>query len=356
MHHSFAVQSDQQINPFVVEGVSVTANEGNLVDSKSIALANGTRAALVQLISRLDTQHTHRENTSSIKDCVNKMMYPPSTLVSNYIFKSERMTSRSYSGVIDIVFDDEKVKSILNTCGFTYASTASGNTLIVPILVANNRHILSSEMIDNIWFKTWQDIPHKFGLMNFKVLHNDIFDAENVDAANIINGTYDDVRNLLQHYECDNIMIVQARDLNHSAVVVDLSFIGKHSKYKDTFKYIKSANEPRDNFMKRISTDLMNNTDAVWKRGIEKPNDTVFNSSVTVQFHNQREWHTIRSTLNKIDAIKQYKYKAIDTKSADLELEYICSPGDLSDMLLKNGIAVFQQNNKILVQLVKSNG
>ena len=341
---SIAYAEDFSDNVFLAKDVIIEAHEGNLIDSKTAAMGIAAKKGLLQLMMRLNV-HNQSYSQQKLQQCIDRTVIFPLNLVAESHIKSERMTSESYEATMDIMFDSKQVQGMLNTCGFTHATVESDKTLIIPVLISN-----ISENARIAWEETWQNAPKTVGLMHFENIRWDLGDISNINQSNIVYSNYDDLHLFLLKYNCRAAVIVMLTKIDETNFSVDFSIIGKNSEYHDIKQYKILKNEVIESFFSRILYDVTHEVDRIWKRGVEQKDKKVYNSSVIVKLNSNTDWQKIRNILNGMEEIKQYKYRAIEGNSIEVELEYITTPSNLSAQLLKKNIVISQDNDKILME------
>ena len=337
-------------DPFMIENIAISANTGDLVDSKSIALAQGSQDALLKLLIKLNATKNIHNNKEQI--CITKIQ-SNNHLVKDFVVKSERMTSRAYSAVVNIMFNKEEVKSLLNTCGLMYASVNSGETLLIPLIYDQSSYRIPDEEVDVELYKILMHLDNTKGLMHFKnALNSKVFDINGLDADIFIKNSYADLKDMLKSYDVNSALILSFKQLNTDFLVADIRILRHDEEYHESYKYFITKQESKEIFLKRVIDDILKNADLVWKRGVDSQKTKVFSSSVILELINSEDWQKIRNIFNKISIIKQYKFKTITNDAIELEIKYIESPEALSKKLLEHGVAIFKRDNNTLIRVI----
>jgi hypothetical protein len=337
-------------NPFRIDNIYVSASTGDLVDSKSIALEKGVKEALIKLILDLVATNSH-DDITKIATCLKHQEFSRN-IVQDYAIKSERMTSRAYSASVDFIFSPNSVRDIMNTCGIQYASVSSRETLLLPLVYERNSYRLIDEESDGILNDVFNNISDDIGLIHIKKFsNNSIFDATELDPSSFINGTYKDITEILKRYQCQSAIVLAFKDYNKKSISVEARITRKNEEYHDSFRYNIKSGESQKMFLSRVVDSLLKNADLIWKRGVEKGTDVIFNSGVTLHTSSPSDWKEVKNILNKISIIKQYKFKTVDNNEIDLELKYTDSPETLSKRLMENGVIIFRSGDQTIMKL-----
>jgi hypothetical protein len=264
------------------------------------------------------------------------------------------MTSKSYGAHVDFIFNRQDIEGIMNNCGLKYASVSPGDVLLIPILIDKNKSKIINDELDDEFFSAINALPDQFGLLKIKkVLNNSLIEMIEFDSELVRSNDYEDFEQLLKNHGCSSVLVLIIKPYSNESITFEVKMINKNDKYHDKFNYKISKNEQKQIIIKKLIGETLKNVDLVWKRGFESNNKTVFNSVVSIEMSDQKEWKKICGIINQVSIIKQYKFKKISENNIELELKYIGSPQDLSAKLLENGIAVFKKHDKTIMKLLQ---
>lgn len=337
---------------FKIDKIEVSANTGDLVDSKTIALEQGTKEALVKLILTLGAaDHIQKEKISS---CLSNLL-TFSNFVRDLTIKNERITSKSYSGEIEVTFDRAAVTNIMNRCGLNYADVSSGKTFFLPMIMDKGSYRAVDSELDPDLYEIASGLEDRFGLLHLKKsLITDELQKPLIDPNLIINGSHSDVVAMLQKQNCDGVIAPLLKKIGNKSFAIETRVIRKNEEYNDSKRYDIMENETQKQFFARVLLDVLKDVDLTWKKGVEVKNEAVFNSGVILEVSTPGDWNKVRAILNKMPIIKQYKFKSLDKDSIELELKYLDSPEALSKKLSENGLSVFKRNDKTIMKLTRT--
>ncbi len=336
---------------FRVDNIHVSEETGDYIDSKTIAMINGSRESLKKLIFRLNAfSNKEKDNLSCIND-----IKSPEKFIKNYEIVSERITSKSYSAYINFIFNKEDIEGIMNLCGFKYSSTSPGATLLVPIIKEKNGYrIIDKEPHDNEIRLAMATISNKIGLLDIDTAYNaTIEDIENLNLTTLVNGDYNEILKILAKYGKKSLILLSIDELTQSGISLFVRFISKEEEYSDGRKYLRGHNETDEQLMTRAFRNFIKDIDLIWKRGFVSQSEVVYNSGVTVELAEPNQWNKLNNILRQISAIKQYKFKAIASDSIEIDVKYTISPEELSRELLKHNVGIFKRGETTIMKFIK---
>ncbi len=345
---AYAAEKDSA--QFKISNIYVSEKNGNLVDSQTLAILNGSREAFSKLILKINAN----SDKSKIDHCLMKFKNIDS-LVESYSIESERMTSRSYSGYVTFVFKPQGVESFMNSCGLNYASVSPGTILFVPIVIDQGNYSMINQEENPDLFDIISNIGEKFNLLELKPLYvSNLLEMQQSNLKQITEGSYNEVENILQSTGASSILVAIVESTTPRKIVIDVKMLTKNEHYHNTLTYEKQNKEDNKSFLKRAIDSTLQNIDAVWKRGFKDKTENVFSSGVMVEMQTPADWSKISKILNSIDIIKQYKFQTITNDSVELEIKYSDSPIALSQKLYENSIAIFKRGDRTVMKIIQN--
>jgi hypothetical protein len=336
---------------FRVEDIYVNEETGDYIDSKSIAIINGSKEALKKLICRLNASSDNGQNNLS---CVNDIKFPEK-LIKDYEIVSERITSKSYSANINFIFNREDIEAVMNRCGFKHSSTSPGATLLIPVIKDKNTYrIVDKESQDSEIRHAIGSISSKIGILDLETVYNStIADISNLNLTILVSGTYDEILEILKKYGKTSLMLISINELTEGSISLYMRFVSKEEEYSDSRQYFRNAGEKRQQLMTRAFKTFIKDMDLNWKRGFTSNSEVVYNSGVTVELSDPYQWGQLNNILRKISGIKQYKFKAITNDLIEIDMKYTVSPTDLSKELLKYNVGIFKRGETTIMKFIK---
>lgn len=337
-------------NPFKVENIYVSEKTGNLIDSQTLAISNGSRQALSQLILNLNAG----SDRNTIDYCLTKFK-DIDKLVEKYSVSSERMTSKSYSAYVTFTFNQQGVESVMNSCGLSYASVSPGMILFVPIVIDKSNYSLVNDEDNPELFKVFSNIDNNSRQLKLKTLYiSNLSEMTEFDPKKIAQGTYLEMSKLISQNGCSSALVAIIESITTKNIVLNFKLLTVNEEYHNSLQYQKNPNESQEKFIKRAISSMLQDVDSVWKRGFKDKTENVFSSGVVVEMQKPSDWVKINKILGSIDIIKQYKFKTITGTAVELEIKYLDSPLALSQKLYENGVAIFKKDDKTVMKLLQN--
>jgi len=148
---------------YSVGGVRVEATAQDAVAARAIAIEQAQRQALRQLLDRLGAPAGIDVSQAPIED-----------LVASFEVLEETVGPNSYAARLQVAFDREAVRELLDDRGLAYADATAEPVVVVP-LWQTGRELLLWES-DNAWKAAWDQTLQQNGLVPFVVPLGDLQD------------------------------------------------------------------------------------------------------------------------------------------------------------------------------------
>ncbi len=333
-----------------VDNIYVSEKSGDQIDSKSIAIMNGIKVALKKLILNLNVS---RDKQLQNIECINEISQPEK-LLNNYTINNERVTAQSYSAYMNFIFNKQEVESVMNKCGFDYASVSPGKILFVPLIMQNSDYRILDKELDQDLTAVINNLPKQLGLLKIETMYDsDIETIQNLDLNILLNGSYNEILSILKKYNRVTLLLIGLKKISEDHLTFDLRFVSNSEEYKDTREYVRDPNEDKSLFLMRAYNNILKEMDLNWKKGFSRTTEEIYNSGVKVELAEPSEWKKLNNILRQIDSIKQYKFKTIDYNEVEIDMKYVVSPEELSKILRQHNIAVFKKGDQTVMKFIK---
>jgi hypothetical protein len=329
-----------------IKDFKISASVGNLNDSKTIAIQLGLAKALEEVMMRLKTDNDKKR--IDIINCLNQID-DKRNLVENLKIKSERMTSKAYSALLNVTFKKD-VTSLLNKCGISYGSFWGGKIVLVPIVIDESDDLnLVDEKNHYFLYKALSRINNNVGTLEvIKILDKNTIENYAIELEDLVTGDYNNTMELIHQLKGETLLVIIFKNLksNNPNILVKISTENKF--YNNSIEKVSLKNqEDYQILIKNILTE----SDLLLKKGLNTDKTAFYNSLVIFELVKPDDWQKLRLILNKIPEIKEYRFKTIGNDKIELELRYSINPNDLSNNLLKDGVSLFKRNNQTIMKL-----
>jgi len=186
---------------YTVRGISVDSSAVSSAEARAIALAEGQRAALDRLLTRLVLSED-RVLLPSPDDA------QIAQLIDGYIIDKELVSSTRYRA--ELIFDFNKflVRKMLRQRKIRFAETRSREVLVVPVYDAGEGSVIWQEPGD--WRSAWLARPAKVGLVPFILPLGDLMDIAALGAAEALTPAREALLALAARYGVDEVVVAAA--------------------------------------------------------------------------------------------------------------------------------------------------
>lgn len=306
---SFASSNLQ--NLFIVKGIEVSQTSYSSSEAKKKALNVARDEAFRVVLDRL-----------LISSDVANVVFPDDYNVEKFIqtvkLNNEKMTSTSYSAVVDVQINKNLMLDYLKNQGLKVLEDVPPSTLVIfkngDVLNFENANYGNSNVV-------------KFYTYNMQSLS--WFDLDNSDIS-----AY---KSLLNTYNATNVMIVDVVDMGQG--IYKISF-------KDKLLGIESEFETNSD--NAISDFVVHINDA-YKLST---NEGDFGKSVSmlVPIMGLSDWIQLEKTISKVPSIKSFEVQALKYNKVQLKLKYNYDLNSVINDLRVAGLDVQNKNTYLIVK------
>jgi hypothetical protein len=339
----FTVHADESLE---VKNFKISGLVGNLTDSKSIAFELGAEKALEIVMMRLKTDNS--KDSKDLVDCLNRIE-KKSDLIEKFTIKSERMTSKSYSALVDFTFKKE-ITSLLNKCGIAYGSFWGGQTLLLPLMIDEKNQVEVVDEKNNYpLYQALAKSDKNFGVLEIiQVIDKNLIENYGIDLDSLVAGDSLNTKELAHQLKGETLIMILFQKTGSTEPKVAVKITTQNKFYNNTLERV--ALEKEEDYSALIAK-ILRDSDMLLKKGLKSDKAPLFNSLVLFQLKSSDDWQKLRLILNKIPEIKEYRFKTISNDRIELEMKYSMSPSQLSNEFLKEGVSLFKINNQTMMKL-----
>jgi hypothetical protein len=323
---------------FAIRDVIALRENMPLEDAKSEALYEAKNQAMVQLIKRLTPFNYHWK-----VDMLEAKL--AAGAIKSFRPHDERMTSFSYNSLLDVEFDQDKVKMVLNRLGSPYSTKYSPPALIIPILYHSEDDI---ELWGNgKWSTIWNNQPEIVGLSQFLYAFGELDDMLYLDPKVVFTRPYDYFKPLLNKYNCLNAVLLFARQSQFN-LDISLRFLGPHYDYLRYHNYKITNRDPASDYQ-RIIENLLLKIDAKWKGEDLFEIKKIFSSYFVVQVTSLKDWTNIKKTLEGKADITEVQVEKFNQDRVDARVSHFTDPSLLIQSLEEDGFNLYKDDGRFYI-------
>jgi hypothetical protein len=336
---AYSDQSDDNESIFTVTDITTSYDAGNLDDSmefaKNKAIIEGFKRLAFKIIPlKFRDKIYHIQEREILK--TTKKITP----------KNERMTNHSYMATIDIMYDHNKVKDILNKYGIRYRTNYSEDILFIPLLYDNRTDVRED------WRWKWSNLDGYFGLLKFKIFRsNTVVSLENKYTT--LFQPYHSFDKIHSDYNVKNLAVVFA-EMNDEQLEITARVLKPD---EDTIKYLiikKNYNEGYKSFFDRAINQLLENFDSELKGIKAFDQKIIFSSKVKIDSKTPQIWAAIKKKFSDISELKDYRILSSSIDQIEVELNYTIPVQFFRELLQKHGLFLSKKGNEWFLTLYKS--
>lgn len=186
---------------FTVSDIAVDSSAVSAAEARSVALAEGQRAAFGRLLRRLvlveDQVLLPVLESAQVAD-----------LIDGYIIDKELVSSTRYRANLIFDFNKFRVRNMLRQRKIRFAETRSKEMLVVPVFDAGDGATLWLEPAD--WRSAWLARPASEGLVPLILPLGDVMDMAALDPAQALAPSREAILQLAGRYGTEEVVVASA--------------------------------------------------------------------------------------------------------------------------------------------------
>jgi hypothetical protein len=243
---------------FFIQNLKASSDFGNTEEAKKMSFNIATREAMNILLNRI----ANHKQESKFHDLVK---LDNTNLVEKYITREERRTSKTYKAQLDIRFNEEKVKTLLNQRGINFSNKIYNNCLIVPFY---------EDSIKNLATRWIALTPEQLGIVKPIVIRNNLDDVLFFSPKEVMKQEYNHFKELLNKYTANDIALVKYEILNKK-IYVTTKFMTPEGNYLKELIFNNEIDNNKNTYNpydispdthKKIINSVLLNLDS-WQKG-----------------------------------------------------------------------------------------
>ena len=369
--HQVAAQAGGASNPvYTIANFEVWAEAKDAVAAKNLALEDGKRVALEQLLKRLTVYAPQRKLPNLNKKEISR-------LIASIAVKDERNSKTEYLANINFKFSEKAVKQLMNSHNLAYWDKQVEPVIVVPVVhqslltpKAGEREPLLSQ---EDWVTSWKtlDLPH--GLVPITIKER-LAIIDDTVLASLLRDEQAAREGMLKAYDTQRVVIAllsasAKRDKVHFTLVGRDSIgdvIHKQDHIVSKSDLIQAADltaevaqgllENRVKFIKRSTalgqvkrpaevlpwqTKLQETAPITGWQGQAHGQRVV----MQVQFQGLRHWQSIRSRLESVQGLNGLTIDKLSARAAEVSCTFPGGANALLPALRAKGLSLEQAGN-----------
>ncbi len=264
-------------------------------------------------------------------------------LVQDFEIDNERISSVRYLADFTYRFNPGEVRLMLQRAQIPYAETASKAVLVIPLLRRTDELRLWEDT--NPWRDAWASMPLRAGLVAMTVPFGDLADIASLSAAQAAELDPFRLGDLARRYGAGDSIVVTADaglgDQQAAPIVNVIAVrVGATSRDPLTIRITGTRNEPIDTVLERAAEATAAAIEDDWIRANLLRFDQKNRMDVTVAVASVAEWVSVRSVLDSIAVVTEWRISQLRSDSVHLELFYIGAEEQLQQSLAQSNLVL----------------
>jgi len=186
---------------YTIKNIAVDSSAVSAADARSVALAEGQRAAYDRLLRRLVLVED-RVLLSILEDS------QIADLIDGYVIDNELVSSTRYRANLTFDFNKFTVRNLLRQRNIRFAETRSNDVLVVPVYDTGDGPNLWLEPGD--WRTAWLARPTNEGLVSLILPLGDVMDMAAIQAGEALAPTREALLSLGGRYGTQDVVVASA--------------------------------------------------------------------------------------------------------------------------------------------------
>ncbi len=316
---AISISANAKNQAFSVDNIAINETYADLSNAREQALDQATKKAFEQLLARLSTQSLHDINLDEIN---------PSTYVSTYDIKHEKMSRKHYEAEFSFQFNPVLIRQFFKTHHIAYSEIQAKPILIIPVYNNAGTTIVWEEKTE--WFKSWQNYSSDGQKLSIIVPHGDIHDLTKLSTQDIRHNDMHAFRNIMAHYHTSMILITEIQPLSATNIVVKNKLYNT-TKLLDESRLEVTVTDSMDKTYEDIQAYILKD---LWNfrkdtTVISDHQERAFKTSITI--NSLQNLVDLEKKLQSLSIVKSYNIDNISENQVSLTIYYIGSEDTLRE-------------------------
>lgn len=305
---------------FTAQSVPVDVTAQTAAAARDVALLEGQRQALQQVLRRLTLRQDH-DRLPSVDDQLLVNM------VANIQVANERTSATRYLAELTVTFHGDSVRSLLRQYDLPFTETRAKPTLVLPVLESDGVLRLFDD--DNRWRDAWSRLDLKRDAMFPLVLPlGDLTDLSAIGPSQAAVADPEALQRIRARYGMENVLVAHARLTPSAAgqaagaVDVTLQRLGPLGEGTEVESLVAAPDEDAAALLQRAAAVVAARLEETWKQQTAVRDQEEDRLSALVEFSSLAEWLQVRERLRGNAFVARVDVAAITRRDAQVVLHY----------------------------------
>jgi hypothetical protein len=318
-----------QSDVFTARGLAVDVTAKSALAARKLALLDGQRRALDQVLRRITLRSDHATLPKPDDNAI-------AQLVAAVQVADEKTSSVRYLAQLTVRFHRPAIRSLLRGASFSFSETRAKPTLVLPVFEKGAALSLFED--SNIWRRAWGRLDLAAdSLLPLLLPRGDLKDVITIAAKAALAGSEEQLHAIAKRYGVDNVLVT------HAILSIDLAAGGvpqvqvnmlrftPRGKSTEVLDYGVKVADDLDTAMDRLARRITGDQLEQWKRRTQLSFDADTSLSAEVPLSGLADWLSIRQRLNASAMVRTIKLLSISRESAQVIIDYL---GDTDSLVI----------------------
>ncbi len=294
-----------------VRDVQVEATAQDAVAARELAIEQGQRQALEQLLERLTADGNAPPDVGQL---------PLEDLVSSLEVLDETVGPTSYAATLEVAFNRAAVEKALDQRGIAYADTAAEPVVVVPLWQTGSGLRLWGS--DNAWKAAWDRALDQDGLVPFVLPLGDLQDLALLNPDQAARGDRAALAALAERYDTDAAVVARLEGSGEPGSPLEVTARRYGDATGQPYRAVvrRGPDEPLASSLERAVAELQAAFDARFRerRAVERaPSQRLV---VTTAVGGLDSWGRVMRLLDGLPEVERAEVRRFSQAEATLEL------------------------------------
>lgn len=339
-----AASQSEPDNPYEITGVQVDVTAENAAAARSLALADGARQALAQLVERYVPEDRRARFARMSQQQIDDM-------INDFSIRSEKTSSVRYIATLDYRFKPSRVGRLLRSAGAVLPTVAGQPVpssteapppkpiIVLPVLEAGPGQAPGGGA--DPWRDAWQSIAER---------SSGRYVLATGDTAGI-SGDQERLDAMVRNAGGDSALVAVAAmrgPQDGEPAGVDVSFVRQGSKRRASGSktYTPNEDESAQAFFRRVAAATQSDAATAWRQSVASAPAQRAEVQVAVPVSSLDDWLQLQKQIRDADGIRGVNVVLLSRREMLVNLSYSGTPADLALRLEDADLALRESDGR----------
>jgi hypothetical protein len=335
-----------------VRGVVADATAADAVAARAMAIEQGERQGLEQLLQRL-TRPADRSSLPKVATL------PLGRYVRSFEISNEQVAPTRYAATLNVTYNPAQVQSLLAGAGVAAVTRPSPTILLLPAVRRGGRLDLWSD--DNPWRAAWAQPPLEDSALDLVLPLGDLEDVASLRAEDVEADDAAAVAPIAQRYGAREVVVaildglvpgateppasmtIELRHLDPQPEAVATAPAEAPAPDIQTFE--PAPGSTMEGALGAAALRVVADLDATWKQQVLVQSGPTESLVVEVPLADLAGWVHIRRGLESLSVVRHVRVDALERAKAEVTIEYVGELQQLENAVAGIGLYLAQESD-----------